>query len=224
MKKLLAPITLSTMFLLASCGSDSTPTAQMQQQQLTEGHYRVSLQAMNGSFGGETSGEGTFHIEGDEVRVTMKVNNAPSTVHMQHVHAGRSCPTMAADTNGDGVIDGAEALASAGGVLIPLNGNLNAQVEGRGMFPFGGQYSYSRSGVLSRMLADLRMQDDNVEDHLVKLDADEELNLAGRVVMIYGVTELAPMTAAQAFGRPSWEAIPVACGVIERTTESEITE
>jgi hypothetical protein len=220
--KLVGPLLLGSMLALVSCGSDSNGGGgRQEQQQQTEGRYRVTLSPINEQFANDLSGEGDMVIEGDEFSVNLKVNGAPSGMHMQHIHTGRSCPTMDADANEDGIVDAVEAQDAAGRILIPFNGNLSSQDQGQGIYPWGRSYTYNKNATLSRMLADLRADDQNQEDSLAKLDTDEELNLAGRVVIIHGVgsSQNFPATVQSIDGKPAYQTIPIACGVIERVAE-----
>lgn len=86
--------------------------------------YSVDFTALNGS---GVAGSAELTLIGDEL--TVKVNATglePNMVHPQHIHgfsenkANSTCPTPAADTNGDGLVDLVEGLPSYGGVLLEL--------------------------------------------------------------------------------------------------------
>lgn len=86
--------------------------------------YTVDFTALNGS---GVSGTAELTLSGDQL--TVKVNATglePNMVHPQHIHgfignkANSTCPTAAADTNGDGLVDLVEGLPSYGPVLLEL--------------------------------------------------------------------------------------------------------
>lgn len=86
--------------------------------------YTVDFTALNAS---GVSGSAELTLMGD--KLTVKVNATglePNMVHPQHIHGfaenkgNSTCPTPAADTNGDGLVDLVEGLPSYGGVLLEL--------------------------------------------------------------------------------------------------------
>ena len=225
----------SMLTFVAACGSDddddngSGGTAQQEQQE-DQGFYRVNLTPLNESVSGTPSGTGTITILADEVLANVRVEGTRgNTTHLQHIHLGDSCPTMDADANGDGIVDVNEGLPSYGPILIPLDDELDSQAEGSGEYPSSnsrGSYSWTKTGSLARMLADLRDTDENPEDALVKLPAGEDLNLAGRVITIHGVPEgtQLPDSVTSLGDQPATRTLPIACGVIERVTSEEAPE
>lgn len=86
--------------------------------------YTVDFTALNGS---GVSGSADLSLMGDQLTVQIYATGLePNMVHPQHIHGfsenkgNSTCPTPAADTNGDGVIDLVEGLPSYGGVLLEL--------------------------------------------------------------------------------------------------------
>ncbi len=86
--------------------------------------YTVDFTALNAS---GVSGSAELTLMGN--KLTVKVNATglePNMVHPQHIHGfaenkgNSTCPTPAADTNGDGLVDLVEGLPSYGGVLLEL--------------------------------------------------------------------------------------------------------
>lgn len=88
--------------------------------------YTATLDPINGSGG---SGMLKLWLNGDRATVTESWSGLASTFsggpypHVQHIHIGAQgqCPTMAADTNGDGVISTTEGAPSYGGIGTTLS-------------------------------------------------------------------------------------------------------
>jgi hypothetical protein len=85
--------------------------------------YEANLKSLNSSGAGGKAWV-THHSDG---RVTVEIIShglAAGLVHAQHIHGGASgvftCPTMAADTNSDGVLTVAEGAPFYGGILLSL--------------------------------------------------------------------------------------------------------
>lgn len=208
------PIVLGVCMLtfVAACGSDddSSSSATPQQEQTQEGIYEADLLPVPGNedVAGTISGKARFVHIADSFTATVNVDGAPAAAHIQHVHAGRACPTEAADTNQDTQVDVSEANAVSGLVLIPLDSDISSQASGSNSST-GASYDYTQVTSFSQMLSDLRADDTNPNDIVTKLPQGEELNLEGRVVMIHGVA-----------GDPT---LPIACGVIRRLADGGVT-
>lgn len=227
-------IVLSLLNLFVACGSNddddgdsvtSTPP-QSEEQQDDPGTYQAILTPLNVTAAGSSEGEALIRIRGDEVEVDVDGKKTPRRIiHRQHVHVGGSCPTPLNDINQDGFVDYVEAQASTGKILIPLDNELSSQIAG-GIYPVSnrfGNYFYDEETSLARMLADLRAPDPVTGDDLVKLDPADNLNLAGRTVVIHGVSSLFPLpsTVASQGGAPAHRTLPIACGVLVRVADSE---
>ena len=218
----ITPVVMGVCMLtfVAACGSDddsSSSSTPPQQEESQEGQYAVTFSPLNPTVGGTIAGNGNFVISSDIFGANLNVTGARTGTHLQHVYAGRACPTPASDTNGDGFVDFVEANAILGGILIPLDSDLSTQAAG-GSFPSGANYVYAETASLSQMLGDLTAVDDNPTDALVKLAPGESLNLEGRVIQIHGVpasTNL-PTTVQGAGGATPADVLPIACGVIVR--------
>lgn len=220
--RVLYPKKLSLVFLLAilnlfvACGSDSddsddnTPQEEEAGSQDDQGTYEAVLNPLNTSDGVSTRGTGTVRIRGDEVKVDVDVQNSPrSLIHQQFIFTNGACPTAANDTNLDGVISYQEATNATGGILIPLDNQINVQLAG-GRYPVSnrsGNYSYNESGSLTRMLADLYATDPVPADDVVKLPPGEGINPTARSIMIHGVK--------------GNRVLPIACGVFVRVADNE---
>lgn len=229
----LTPFILGACLLTAiSCGSDdddnNTAAQQQEENQVDSGTYAVSLTALNtGAGDNNASGIGSITVEGNSIKVKLAMAGTPANItHIQNIFTSTSCPDSSADANGDGFIDVTEGVPYYGQILIPLDGNLDSQSAGAGGYPTSnnlGVFSYNGSGRLDRMIADLRLPDPDITDAVAKLNVGENLNLAGRHIVIHGVpsnTNL-PDTVASIGNMPSEATLPIACGVITRVTTGD---
>jgi len=228
------------MFLLllnffAACGSDddddgggtANPNPPQSEEVPDQGVYNFRLLPINNNVSGSSEIDGVINIQADQVQINLDADDTPRLiVHRQHVFVGAACPTMANDTNGDGFVDVNEAEAATGLGLIPLDDDLSAQSAGN-TFPradLNGNYKYEESASLTQMLADLRADDTDASDGLGKLGATENLNLPGRVVMVQGISPLTelPDSVGTRGNALAQDTLPIACGVITRTSNEEI--
>ena len=115
--------------------------------------YQANLGALNGS---NATGTVMISLTGDQATVTENVSGLAATFsgsaypHVQHIHidAKGMCPTMAADTNKDGVISTTEGGPSYGkiGTTLSTSGDtsdkaaLDLKVAG-----MGASYTYQRT-------------------------------------------------------------------------------
>jgi hypothetical protein len=118
--------------------------------------YQAQLGAINGS---SASGSVMIHLSGDQATVTEKVSGLAATFsgapypHVQHIHIGAKgqCPTMAADTDKDGVISTTEGGPSYGaiGATLSTSGDTSpAAGTTLTVAPSGASYSYNRTFTL----------------------------------------------------------------------------
>lgn len=226
----MTPFILGACLLTAvSCGSDDDDNSSAQQQQeenqVDSGTYAVTLRTLNTGVGGNNAtGVGSIVVEGNSISVKVAMAGTPGNmVHMQHIHAATACPDSSADANGDGFVDVQEGIPSYGPILVPLDGNLNSQSAGADGYPSAnnlGIYSYNGSGSFDQMIADLRLPDPDVTDAVIKLVPGQNLNLAGRHIVIHGVPSNVnlPDTVASIGNMPSEATLPIACGEITRVT------
>ncbi len=214
MKNTISLILLSTS-LLISCGKDEkssksnsgvirTPALE---EQAAEGSYRAILRPFNNHLSGFLpTGVAEIKISGDSVQVKTLLDDDARVVHIQSIHQGTACPSILNDTNQDGLIDIAEAQVVSGKVFISLDGNINSEEEGAGLYPFGGDFTYIENASLSKFESD------------VKARTGQGLNLSGRVVLIHGVngaTQL-PDSVATIGTLNRQASIPIACGILKR--------
>lgn len=186
------------------------------------GYYLAKLKPLNTAVAGKSFGIAKFSINKFffKAKVTM-VKSPGSTLHAQHIHAGAACPTMAADANGDGVVDVVEGVPDYGPILIPLDGDLSSQAAGAMTFPTAnaaGRYVYMETASFADLISDLRAPDPDPSDVVIKLEEGEDLDLDGRHVVIHGVPEDTdlPATVATIPGLPANVTLPIACGEIVR--------
>jgi hypothetical protein len=137
---------------------------------------------------------------------------APGLPHAQHIHgmaqAISECPTLAADTNGDGLINTAEGLPSYGPIQVSLTtrGDTSpASALAVNRFPTAsssGLLRYDRDFSVSRKVA-RNLGKFAIVQHGV------DLNHNGRYDFSAGPSELDPSLPQEA-------TIPANCGVIDR--------
>jgi hypothetical protein len=218
---------------LVSCGSDDDTTTVIraqEQQQDDQGIYRAVLRPMNATVATSSAGTVEVRIEGDDVVVESTMIGTPAGVkHLQNIMTSTSCPEATADINNDSFVDVVEALPVTGPILIPLDSNLSSQLTGIDFGPIAnssGSYVYRRSTTLTGLLADLRAPDPDPTDSIVKLPLEQDLNLAGRVVLVHGVANSAnlPDSVASIHDLPSEQTLPIACGQLVRIENEDEAE
>ncbi len=199
--------------ILSGCGKDndegqkSTTRAPAIEEQVSQGSYRALLRPLNSRLSGFIpTGVAEISISGDVMEVKTLLDDDARVAHRQAIQLGTRCPTLSDDGNGDGVIDIAEALRASGAVFIPLDSDLNSAELGAGVYPIGSGFTYTEKASLQELEADARER------------TGQNLNLAGRVVLIHGVaSETAlPETVATVENQPRSVTIPVACGILKR--------
>lgn len=128
-------------------------------------HYQAELNALNRS-----SASGTLMISLNGSRATINQNvsglaarfGGNAYPHVQHIHIGAkgSCPTTAADTNGDGVVSTTEGAPNYGGIgaTLSTSGDTSpAAGTTLTVAPSGASYTYSRTITLdTKTLAALK--------------------------------------------------------------------
>lgn len=140
--------------------------------------------------------------DNDEVIVDVDCQQAPpNVVHHQIIHIGVRCPGPADDINNDGYVDWQETQQVVGTKLLALDANLSSEEESG--YPSGSNYRYSRRARIS----DLRSI----------LPPGENLNLDGRVLVIYGANpQPLPATFQYDPENPTNISIPITCIVIQK--------
>lgn len=192
-----------------------------------QGHYQAKFVTLNPHVNGTIPGSANFYRK--EQRIFAYVRLFAGGVrawHMQHVYTGGRCPTMKDDRNGDGFIDINEAEKVLGKILIPLDSNISSQTSGRRFFPLAdlsGYYHYERITNFNTFLRDLQQEDSDPADDLVKLGPNEGLRIAGKTVLIQGVTETVdlPETVGTKGRFRAFQTLPIACGVFKKMPDKE---
>lgn len=166
---------------------------------------------------------GDSFSQGRKIKAFVRLfAGSPGAWHMQHVFVGNRCPDSRDDLNFDGFIDIQEAYNVVGNIIIPLDGDISSQKSDLYVFPLSnesGSYTYTKEAGFEDFMWDLQARDRNINDNIVKLGRNEELNLEGKVVIIYGVGSdvVFPETVASYGSRKIFQTLPVACGVFKRT-------
>lgn len=185
--------------------------------EIEEEVFAAELTALNGS---GVTGTATFVADEDgafTARV-QAIGLAPGEVHPQHVHAGASCPTLALDDDGDGLIGVAEGGPAYGLILIPLDGDLADAGQNLSSFPTGTPIDYEQSVGLDALLAAISGPDPDPDDMLTKLDG-EALALGTRSVVLHGAFVLdGEVVPAGTAGAEYQATLPVACGTVVQTS------
>jgi hypothetical protein len=101
----------------------------------------------------QTKGEARFSIDGDNLTISVTAHGLPpNIVHWQHFHGftdnrAATCPTAAADANGDGIIDLIETEPASGTTMVPFTDDPVAMDVAHGTYPKSsatGTYTYPR--------------------------------------------------------------------------------
>jgi hypothetical protein len=219
-------------FLLPACGPTPAPRVltevqdELVEEETNRWTYLAVLKPLNAPHSGHINGSVTLDLDDDRFLADVRVALAPEGIlHFQSVHTGNRCPEAADDLNGDGFIDAIEGNSVYGNRLIPLDGNLNGQLAGLNIAPVAdqwGNYIYVRMASYERLLSDLKKPDEQPDDDMDKLPADETLRLSGRVVVLYGISNRAqlPETVQKLWHWGPHQSLPIACGILKRVRQA----
>ena len=191
-----------------------------------DGLYNAKFETLNPHVNGTIPGSATFYFTGDRLLTYIRLFAGGARAwHQQGVYLGNRCPNLGDDKNLDGFIDIDEAMAVIGKMVIPLDANMNSQYAGRNYFPIGdfsGYYHYERVSSFQRLVEDLRAEDPEPDDFIVKIKPNESFTLFGKVVLVQGVAEetILPETVVGQGKRKSYQALPITCGIIKRVQKS----
>lgn len=226
MKKSLL-IHLANLLIISSCGVGPGPQFKPVEEARTdgssiEGIYTADLIPINVNLHLMKVGSIGIERNGDQITFGVHLKYGPAGItHKQGIYSGTRCPNIFDDVNKDAYIDFLEAQPAIGGLIIPLDGDIESQTEGKGRFPISGsdgKYTYQMSGSFEKMFSDLKSIDENLEDNLVKLPVDEGLSLDGKILIIQGTSEdtLIPSTVPEADGMTKHKSLPFACAIIKK--------
>lgn len=187
-----------------------------------QGRYVAHFNTLNPQVNGDIPGSAV--ILRDENRLKMFVRfslGAPSAAHFQNIHKGKRCPQLPGDdTNGDGYIDIKEAMKVVGPVIVPLDADISSQRSSNRFWPKAfenGSYTWNETTSFKHFWSDLKREDWDEDDNIVKLAEDEGLAIPGKVVLIQGVNEekgeTLPETVESHKRYPAYVTLPVACGI-----------
>jgi hypothetical protein len=190
-----------------------------------QGTYLATFSTLNSQINGNVPGSTTLLFKDTRVYVYVRLfAGSPKAWHQQKIYSGSKCPTEKDDTNKDGFIDINEAEAVVGKILIPLDANISSQKSGRNFFPIGdlsGSYSYERITNLNWLIEDLKAEDWDPEDNIIKIGANEPVILKGRPVMVFGVNQdvALPETITSQSKYKPYQTFPVTCGILEEVKD-----
>lgn len=218
--------------LIASCGKkeDSKQAGAGNQAEIAidpngltqDSMFMASFSTLNSQTVGTIPGSATIKRKDSKIYAYIRLfAGAPRAWHQQNIFMANRCPTMSDDTNEDGFLDINEAYAVLGKILIPLDADISTQSSGRNFFPLGdlsGSYHYERITNFERFLSDLKSEDKDPADNLVKLKPDENLIIEGKAVMIQGVADTIefPDTVTSTARHQVFQTLPIACGIFRK--------
>lgn len=222
---MLSVLTLSSTLLLAACGGGSSsgkssPTTQVNPViEDYRGSFKATLAPMNMA-SPDIQGEYQLTLSDEIFQVQTTVfGAAPGARHFQYIINGK-CQFN--DQNEDGLVDMNEVFAQNGLILVPLDSNLDSQIEGSDFGPIAneeGKFVYKRSADGLRFIDDLMAGDPDPKDEFSKIREEKDLQLATRSIIVLGVDEntVLPETVASFRNLSLAESLPVACGEIQRS-------
>lgn len=183
----------------------------------TDTVYVATLQPVNvKATGRPAGGEVRFTVHGDSLTIKVHVEGVPPNIeHWQHFHGfpdGKqsTCPTAAADANGDGYIDIRETEPASGTTMVPFNGDPMSMEIPTDTYPRAsatGTFDYEKTVSLSAL-----------QSAFAAKFPGQKVDLDRRVVQIHGVPETTalPRSVASLGTIPARVTIPLACGAIKR--------
>lgn len=182
--------------------------------------YVAYLHGMNRTVAGsDPNGIAHFTARGDRLTIRINMRGVPPNMeHWQHFHGfvdgkAAACPTPAADTNHDGIIDLIETEPASGTTMVPFNAKPAAMDIPANTYPKAsarGTYTYKATVSLKALQAAFG-----------KAFKGAPLDLDKRVVYIHGVpadTKL-PATVQSLGTIPAQVTLPIACGQIKLVTD-----
>ena len=177
----------------------------------------AQLQAINGkAWKTRAHGEVRFTAHADSLTIHVHMESMPPEIeHWQHFHGfpdGHQsvCPTIAADTSHDGLIDILETSPAAGTTMVPFNADPVGMDIPTHTYPHAGNtgsYDYTKTVSLSAL-----------QRAFGGVYTGGQIDLSRRVAMVHGVPEsiTLPATVSSLRPIPSRMTLPLACGPIRR--------
>lgn len=178
--------------------------------------YAAKIQPMNTDVTGEqTTGQVKLVVNDNTLTAHIIVKNAPANiVHWQHFHGFKTggeatCPTSAADANGDGIVDLIETHPTSGKTMVPFIKNPASMNIAHGTYPKAsaqGNYHYQETIQLDKL------------ERVFHKKFNSDLSLGSRVIFIHGVPADSnlPSSVASLGPIPAHVTLPIACAELER--------
>lgn len=208
-----AGVAAAASMLMAGCASSGADRA----ASAAGATYVAQLAPLNENVtDSATRGQARLEVRGDELKIDIRVEDAPAGIeHWQHFHGltdgGTAvCPTIAADTNGDGIVDLIETEPASGTTMVPFISHPASMDVPGGQYPVAdasGSYHYQATVSLSELSRAFAEAFDG-----------QALDLDKRVIYIHGVpqTEALPATVQSLGPIPATTTLPIACGQLAR--------
>jgi hypothetical protein len=191
-----------------------------------KGIYQAKLRTINPDISKYLNGSLSILIENNLFHANIRFSQGPiDSLHEQAIYKGERCPEKGDDLNGDGLIDLEEASKVFKGKIVPLDDDLSSQRMGSGIYPKSDQYGsylWGRKVLLEELINDLKDEDLNPHDDLIKLDLDDVFQLENLLIIVKGIhkeIEL-PDTVASIRNQDMHDTFPIACGIIKRITKT----
>lgn len=178
--------------------------------------FVAKLQPLNADKIG-TSARGTANLDIADGNLSVAIDLSglpPNLMHLQHFHGfpdGKTatCPTAAADTNGDGYVDLIETEPLAGTTMVPFHAHPATLEIPSDSYPVAngtGVAHYAKTEVVA-----------DLEGALKEKFKAPVLALDKRVIFVHGVASNTglPDTVKSLPGVPAQVTLPIACGTIE---------
>lgn len=212
--------------LQMSCHGEMRNRTKKVESRNLDGIYLAKLKPINPAFSKYLNGSLTLHKNQKHLFAAIRFSQGPqNSIHEQSLYYGKRCPNNYDDLNGDQFIDSSEIENLAHEKLIPLDDDLSSQRMGSGIFPKSdeyGSYEWTRSTLFELLLKDLKDEDLNLKDNLVKLNRGLEFNFEHLIVIIRGVSLETPLPETSSDKRDlnGHFSFPVACGVMRKISQS----
>lgn len=202
--------------LAVACCAVALPAAAQSSNDGATADYIVRLQPMNTAVTDtKATGEARLSIDSGKLTITVTAEGLPPGImHLQHFHGFKTdrvahCPTHAADTNGDGIVDLIETNATSGTTMVPFTADPASMKIVTDTYPTAsdqGTYTYRQTVPLEKL-----------QQAFANAFEGQNLDFDRRVVYIHGVLPDAGLadSVASLGDIPAHVTLPIACGEIE---------